>query len=399
MVLPKPKRKELIIQFHNFLGHPGIEKTTKIMKDEYYWPNMENDISRVIGECKECSNNKNKNGRIRAPLQSIIGEKPFQIIGIDITGPFKSTKYGYKYILGIIDYFSKYISLIPLKNIEAENIAKLLWSQWISKFGPPEQIHSDCGSNFQSRFFAEYCRVLGIKKTFTSPYYPQSDGLVERLFGTSKSMIAAVLEERRSQDWSEILPVIEFGLRTTIQKSTNYSPYEIVFGSRAKLPISTIRARIGHIEDYDDYVQRLQQNLSDVHDKVRKNMDKQREKVTGRYNRNRLHKELKLGDKVLVKNEDKRGFEKKYIGPFVIEEIIDNWTYVLYSDQIKKRIRRNYNQIKVVNDKGTSDRTNSAATSIWSRRPPTEVKTTRRYSLRTTRNQMSRYRSIVNEGM
>ena len=159
---------------------------------------MENDISRVIGECKECSHNKNKNGRIRAPLQSIIGEKPFQIIGIDITGPFKSTKYGYKYILGIIDYFSKYISLIPLKNIEAENIAKLLWSQWISKFGPPEQIHSDCGSNFQSRFFAEYCRVLGIKKTFTSPYYPQSDGLVERLFGTSKSMIAAVLEERRS---------------------------------------------------------------------------------------------------------------------------------------------------------------------------------------------------------
>ena len=165
-------------------------------------------------------------------MQSSVTKKPFEVIGIDITGPFISTRKGYRYILGVIDYFSKYICLIPMKTITAEEVIKKLWIHWISKFGIPERIHSDRGTNFTSNLFVEHCRALGIEKTHTSPYYPQSNGLTERLFKTIKPMISAVMEERNILDWSEVLPFVELGIRTTKQKTTKYSPYEVLFGHR-----------------------------------------------------------------------------------------------------------------------------------------------------------------------
>ena len=402
LIIPKSQREYLIKQFHSFLGHPGIEKTQNVIRNEYYWPAMDKTINETLSKCEECQNNKNLNGRIRAPLQNIVSDRPFQTIGIDITGPFRTTKNGHRYILGIIDYFSKYISLIPVSSIEAERMAQEVWIHWISKFGIPERIHSDCGTNFQSKFFKEFCNNLGIRKTATSPYYPQSDGLVERLFGTAKSMISAVLEEKRLRDWSEVLPTIEFGIRTTIQKSTQYSPYEMVFGRKARLPMSVQQPTMGHIASSHEYLIRLKEELTDIHAKVRIMTKKGQEKISDRYNKNRWYKEVKVGDIVLVKNEGRKGFEKKYVGPFEVKAIINQWTYVLCSEKLKKTIRRNYNQIKVINRNIKREYEKEASkTSIWSKHPTVHIEETRRFPIRETRNQNPRYRfdSITEGGM
>ena len=161
------------------MGHPGIEKTADFVARNHYWVNMVKDIKETLSKCIPCIRNKNINGRIKAPLQSLITKKPFEVFGIDITGPFTTTRKGYRYILGVIDYFSKYVCLIPMKTITAEKVIKNLWIHWISKFGIPERIHSDRGTNFTSNLFIEHCRALGIKKTFTSPYYPHGNGIIE----------------------------------------------------------------------------------------------------------------------------------------------------------------------------------------------------------------------------
>jgi transposase InsO family protein len=178
---------------------------------------------------------KNNAARVRAPLQPTIVGEPFEKIAIDISGPFHHSKHSHRYIMAVIDYFSKFLVLIPLRRIDTETIARKLIHHWITIFGVPLRIHTDRGTNFESELFQCMCFLLGIKKTRTSPYYPQSDGLVERVFRTVKPMISAVVKERRIS-WCETLPIVEMGLRASIQDSIGFSPYEVLFGRKMRLP-------------------------------------------------------------------------------------------------------------------------------------------------------------------
>ena len=347
LIVPKLKRIELIRQIHRNLGHVGMEKTLDILRGNYYWPTMADDVYTEIGFCKECNHNKYINGRIRAPLQHITATEPFQIVGIDVTGPLKATKEGYRFILGVIDYFTKYICLIPMRNMEAETVARLIFKEWISKFGAPERIHTDCGTNFESNFFKEYCRILGIKKTTTSPYYPQSDGLAERLFRTSKCMISAVMDDKQIRDWSEVIPTVEMGLRATKQKTTGFTPHELVFGRKMCLARETNPIRNGTSIPPHKFLEQLKETLKVLRIKARANTERTNRKIDKDFDKGKWNDEVKVGDRVLVKNQHISGFDQKYFGPFTVIKRIDKWTFIL-RDKNNKTIQRNYNQIKVV---------------------------------------------------
>ena len=99
---------------------------------------------------------------------------PMECIAIDVLGPLPITETGNKYILIVTDYFMKWVEAYPMPNQEATTVAELLVKQFICRFGVPLLIHSDQGRNFESELFAEMCRLLGIKKTRTTPYHPQS---------------------------------------------------------------------------------------------------------------------------------------------------------------------------------------------------------------------------------
>ena len=397
LIVPDHKRKKLIWKHHRILGHPGTEKTSEAISRDYYWPGMMREIRELLSQCKPCLHSKYQNGRIPAPLQNIKTTEPFQIIGIDISGPFKKTRNGYKFILGIIDYFSKYICLIPMKEITAIKIAKNVWIHWISKFGIPERIHSDRGTNFTSNLFLEFCKLLGIKKTFTSPYYPQSDGLIERLFRTVKPMISALMQDRQTSEWNEALPTVEFGIRSTVQKTTKLSPYEIVFGRKPRIEISTLDTIGNYERNLEEYVREFKRNIINIHKIVRNNIENQNVSDEERYNRNRWNTKAKVGDVAMIKNEKATGFENKYIGPFVIEEVINEWTYILYSRKLNRRIQRNYNQIKIIKDARQEIGSSKMETSIRSKHPNKEAASQKdlennRYPVRTTRNVNPVYR-------
>jgi hypothetical protein len=111
--------------------------------------------------------------------QYLVGA-PLERVGIDITGPLPKSNEGNKYILTIVDYFTKWIVAIPLVNQEAHTVANSFVEKFVSVFGVPKQLHSDQGTNFESRIFKEMCEILGSEKTRTTAFRPQSDGLVER---------------------------------------------------------------------------------------------------------------------------------------------------------------------------------------------------------------------------
>jgi transposase InsO family protein len=353
LLVPSDIRNSLVSDIHETIGHAGVSKLLSVVSSNYYWPGMVEQIKTVVRTCKECQYTKGKYAKDRAPLQPTVVSRPFERIAIDISGPFHRSINGYRYILAIVDYFSKFPVLVSLKRVDAETIAKKVFKYWIAVFGAPSIIHTDRGTCFESELFKEQCAIFGIKKTKTSPFYPQSDGLVERLFRTVKPMISATMQRHRIS-WCQALPFVEMGLRCSIQSSTRFSPYEVLFGKKMSLPLCW-KYPLPLAEDKstvnsNQYLQELNENLQWMHTEVMKNADLAASQQKAYYDRNRMFKEINVGDQVLVKitghlpNKFPRNI---YDGPYIVVSRKGNWNYKLKDLQTGELIDRNYNQVKI----------------------------------------------------
>ena len=114
------------------------------------------------------------------PTPTTSGWGPLERVAMDILGPLPPTRQGNRYILVIMDYFTKWPEAFALPNQEAEVVARAFVEGFACRYGIPQELHTDQGRNFESRLLKEVCRLLEIRKTRTTPLRPQSDGMVER---------------------------------------------------------------------------------------------------------------------------------------------------------------------------------------------------------------------------
>jgi len=122
-----------------------------------------------------------------------------QRVALDILGPLPETDRLNKYVLVVGDYFTKWTEAFPQPNMEAETVARCL-VEFICRMGVPKYLHTDQGRNFESNLVKELCHLLGITKTRTTPYHPQSDGMVERFNRTLLNMLSISVQENDT-DW------------------------------------------------------------------------------------------------------------------------------------------------------------------------------------------------------
>ena len=172
----------------------------------------------------------------RAPLKSVVAGYPQQIVAVDIVGPFPESEEGNRYILVASDYFTRWMEAYAIKNQEAKTVARKLTDEFFFRFGPPEQLHSDQGRSFESDVVAEMCRLLGVVKTRTTPYHPQSDGLVERLNRTLLQMLATAVEDK-AMNWDSHLRRLCIAYNSSIQPTTGYTPFYLMFGRQVRMPV------------------------------------------------------------------------------------------------------------------------------------------------------------------
>eukprot|EP00731_Ephydatia_muelleri_P017386 Em0010g484a len=207
-------------------GHLGVKKTLEKVQMRFYWPSQKKDVEKW---CASCS------GVARAPLQledSV--SRPLERIAMDIVGPLPVTERGNRYIL-VGDYFTRWKEAYPMKDMEAQTVACILVNEFICRLGVPDTIHTDQGRNFESKLIKELCQMLGIKKTRTTPYHPQSDGMVERFNRTLLNMLSiAVGEDEMS--WDLQLPLLLLAYRTSVHDTTGTSPFELMYGREVRLP-------------------------------------------------------------------------------------------------------------------------------------------------------------------
>ena len=156
---------------------------------------------------------------------------------MDILGPLPITPRGNRYILTIADYFTKWTEAYPMTNMEATTVANILYT-FICRFGTPSYLHTDQGRNFEAKVIQELCVLMGIKKTRTSPYHPQSNGMVERFNKTLMGMLSTTAATEN--EWDSVLPSIMLAYRTSIHRTTGHSPFRMMFGGEARLPVDII---------------------------------------------------------------------------------------------------------------------------------------------------------------
>ena len=241
VIVPKKARRSILYACHDMKtsGHLGVTTTVSKIKQKFYWPGLQSDVRSYIAGCDACSKRKGPIPSKRAPMQIVRSGFPMERIAIDILGEIPETPRGNKYIVVIGDYFTKWTEALPIPNMEACTVAKVLVENVLCRFGIPQVIHSDQGRQFESNLFQEMCKLLGIHKTRTTPYHPQSDGMVERFNRTLAAMLSAYVSENH-RDWDEQLPYVTMAYRSTEHETTGMSPNMLMFGREVSTPLDLV---------------------------------------------------------------------------------------------------------------------------------------------------------------
>ena len=141
-----------------------------------------------------------KSNKPLGPLQLIPPAWPLQRWGMDLVSPLPAAQRNYKYVVVVVEYFTKWIKAKPLVNITSEAVRKFFWQNIICIFGVLKELTVDNGKQFDSQLFKEFCHSMGTKVMFISVYHPQSNGVVERANGIILSSIKKFLFDQKREN-------------------------------------------------------------------------------------------------------------------------------------------------------------------------------------------------------
>ncbi|GFV99019.1 retrovirus-related Pol polyprotein from transposon 412 [Trichonephila clavipes] len=331
LVLPRSRIPEVLKELHGSPtgGHFGVMKTLHRVRERFFWGKVRADVEQWCKSCDACSARKGPKIRSRGKLHRYNVGAPFERIAFDILGPLPRTASGNKYLLVVMDYFTKWPEVYPIPDQEAPTVAEAVVQHWISRYGVPLQLHSDQGRNFVSAVLKGVCELLGIDKTKTTPLHPQSDGMVERFNRTILNNLSLMVSKNQ-QDWDQKVPLFLLAYRSAVHETTGYSPSQMLFGRDLRLPCDLLFGRPPDTPSSpEEYVQNLQARFEDVHNLARERINLRTEKMKTRYDTKATGHQFKEGDKVWFYNPTRRkGLSPKlqshWDGPYTILKIIND---------------------------------------------------------------------------
>ena len=208
------------------MAHQGADAMYWQILKRYIWPSMREDIKNYVKTCFRCQQRGTlkQNNRKR----TIAPQDVFERWGIDIVGPLLVTETGNRYIVVAVDYFTRWPEAKLLKEANARAVAQFIYEEIICRHGAPRVIQSDQGSHFVNEVIKGLTERFRVKHSLSSPYHPQSNGLVERFNKTLCKGIAKVAENM--EDWEDYIQPVLFAYRTKKLRITGQSPYKLVYG-------------------------------------------------------------------------------------------------------------------------------------------------------------------------
>ena len=212
----------------------------------------------VVSSCLGCQLGSDHRPR-KVHQGQIQCTSPWNILSIDVLGPFVSSRRVERYILSIIDCFTKYLILVPLKDHTASTVSKALYERVVGYFGCPRKILSDRGAEFTGGIWTDLMDLLGVQQVLTSPYHPQNNCIVERSHRTIHNLLRAHLTSKNDDSWVDLLPGVMLTFNEVTQDHHGFTVSQILWGQSMNLPFDLIHGEPAKgSQDTGGYVKDLQ---------------------------------------------------------------------------------------------------------------------------------------------
>jgi transposase InsO family protein len=333
---PEQDRLSIIEKLHFSGGHFGRDAIYRsLWSKKVWWPNMRQDIETVLSNCDPCARfTVTKQGF--HPASFITASGPWDHIQVDTSVHLPTSPRGHTSLLVVIDVFTGFIQLRPLKNHSAETVARKLWKVF-TILGLPKILQSDNGTEFSNEVLRALVKLTGVEQRFISPYNPRADGKVERSIGTVMGVIKKMLHGT-NHDWPLFVPLAQMVFNQKVSALTNSSPFTLMYGRT----FNEFKDYTGeHVVplDLNTWKHRQQQVLSLIYPAISDKIMVAKNKMVERLNQYR--RQLKensipagaivmLIDPLYLNDPSKKPkWEPKYIGPYTVVRRARNGAYVL----------------------------------------------------------------------
>lgn len=342
LVVPKRMQNEIIRKYHE-KGHFGVIKTEELISREYYLENLKEKIKSVIDNCVECILVSHKKGRKEGYLNPIDkGDTPLSTYHIDHLGPLSSTHKNYKYLLTIVDAFTKFTWMYPTKTVSTEEVLDKLKIQQ-QTFGSPQRIITDRNASFTSHAFRDYCNAENIIHHVITTGQPRGNGQVERVH----QIIIDILGKLTIDDptkWYRRISAVQRSLNNTYHRSVQMTPFELLIGTKMRDNNDEILKLI-----QEESIQHFSEQREELRKKAKENIQKIQDENRKTYNKKRKQaQQYNVGDLVAIKRTQfVQGYKlyPKYLGPYEI---------------VKKKRNDRYDLKKVGHGEGPNNTSSSA---------------------------------------
>ncbi len=271
---------------------------------------MKRDLEAYCKTCERCIKRKTLPQRA-APLSHMQSKGPMDLVCIDFLS-IEADSRNVCNVLVVTDHYTRYVQAFPTRDQKASTVVKTLWEKYFIHYGLPTRIPSDQGRDFESQLVADMLTMLGVKKSRTSPYHPQGDPQPERFNRTLLDMLGT-LEPSQKNKWSQHIVHLVHAYNCTSNEATGFSPYFLMFGREARLPVDicfgVFADNISPVS-YSKYVSKMKQELQAAYQLAQATSEKMNQSNKARYDHKVRYHSLNVGDRVLIRNLGLKGKQK-----------------------------------------------------------------------------------------
>ena len=350
IVIPKSLRKLVLSEYHDALigAHQGFLRTYAAIREKYYWPQMYREILDYQKTCFPCQTASNYH-----PRPPPLGKFPpfpesriWSRVHMDFLGPIKEAKNKEKYILLVVDAFSKWPEAFALPSCDAITVAQVLYKEIFTRYGCPDVLISDRGQCFMSNLVQALCAIFAVRRQVTSSYHPQSNAVCERVNSQINRALRTYVNPEQ-EDWPDILPGIMMAFRNTpADNSTEFSPYYLLFCQNMRTPFDV--AIQGNIPDvtpnFRANLNTFIRNAQLTRHIANENIERHLEINRNRHDNKAKEQDFHIGQTVWLFNPavplgHSQKLRQKWCGPYIISEVHDNNTYRIrhYQTRLESR--------------------------------------------------------------
>jgi transposase InsO family protein len=334
--LRHPLRFDEFLRLHKAMAHLKFDSLKDIIKDRFWWPGWEIQVQSWVERCPECQLNNSASGsHVKVPLRPIPpAALPFDRWGMDFV-VLPESKSGNRYAITAIDYATRWPVAKAVSDMESGTVASFL-HDLITNYGSPMEILTDRGQSFLAEGIQKYIKDIGIKHKLSTPYHPETNGMVERMHAPLVSGIRK-LAEATGDRWDEFLDQALFALRIRTHSVTGHSPFKLLYGVEARIP-GDLRPPDSRMQPLDEVekadqssellareLDALGQDRAAAYERSRRQAEKMRKK----HNLNPDAPEyfFKINDWVKLKHHSATKMDFKWKGPYTVVDVGFPGTY------------------------------------------------------------------------